>query len=114
MKYLSDSGAPRVDIRVDYPETFVRTITLKKSGSLLDMAYYDAEFLIWYSEQDKILENFNFTNGKLQYISTGKMKISEDLTISKGVYKYHFMIETPNGVKKVLFKGDFIFEREHK
>lgn len=114
MKYLSDSGAVKVDIRVDYPETFVRTFTLKKAGVLLDMTYYDAELLIWYSKQDKILENFNFTNNKLQYISTGKCYIAENLTIPAGVYKYHFMIENPDGIRKVLIKGDFIFEKERE
>ena len=129
MKYLSDSGAAKVDIRVDYPETFWRkfqivdgeivitsagevlTVPIKYDGSITDYTYFDAEFLIWYSKQDKILENFNFTNNELA-ATGGELEIDQDLSINEGVYKYHLLIEDSNGRKYVLIKGDFIYKKE--
>jgi len=67
--------------------------------------------LIWYSKQDKILENFNFTNNELA-ATGGELEIDQDLSINEGVYKYHLLIEDSNGRKYVLIKGDFIYKKE--
>lgn len=130
MKYLSDSGAINVDFRVDYGETFyrkfrilngnliitssheVKTIPINYDGSINNWIYFDAELLIWYSKQDKILENFNFTDANL-VVSGNELIIDSNLTIPKGIYKYHFMIETPTGRKMILIKGNFIYKREY-
>jgi len=111
MALLSDTGSPKVDFRLDYGETFVRTLTITKDGTPVDFNYYDAELLIWYEKQDKVLENFNLTNGKIVSMGSGVLSIAQDLTIEPGTYKHHFMIEDGNGIKDILFKGDLIYKK---
>ena len=107
---LSDSGAIRVDIRIDYGETFLRYITIRENGVLKNMTYYDAELAIYYKHMDKLLEVFNNDNGKLQYISTGRYYIAELLTIKSGTYQYYFKTIDSLGIIRHLFAGNFIYE----
>ena len=128
MKYLSDSLAAVLDIRVDYPETFYRTFKLSADdlivasdnesvtaevglGTVTDWTYYDAEFKIWISGQDKVLKEFTLDNGLMVAVSD-ELQIDQDLGISEGFYRYHLMISTPLGRDIVVAKGNFIYTKE--
>jgi len=128
MKYLSDSGSVALDIRVDYGETLYRKFKIDNDnfivtsdhdevtvavglGTIADWTYYDAEFLIWIPGHDKNYELFNFSNGGLVAVSD-EIQLLQDLDLNKGVYKYHFKIETPTGQIIVVAKGDFIYKKE--
>ena len=113
-KKISDDTGALLDIKTSYKGDFYRDFLFTEEilgvEVPMGLTYYDAEMVIQYHDNCKIIYIWNFLNSGLIYMGAGVINVTQTLSLNRGTYEYFFTLTDANGLVVEYLRGKFIIE----